>query len=182
MKRIILLLLTFVTLSCECFAASSLPPNSIVEAIIKDYKLQAHEEGGYFSEVYTSAPQLGTISDNRPLAGSIYFLLPPQAVSHFHVLDCEEVWYYHAGCGLKIYSINSSGNLETIKLGLNYSKGEKPMVIMPKGTIFAAENLLDIGYTFISCVTVPKFRYEGFRLVPYEEIKKFGVEKRLCIK
>ena len=28
------------------------------------------------------------------------------------------------------------------------------------------------GYTFVSCVTAPKFRYEGFRLVPADEVRE----------
>lgn len=28
------------------------------------------------------------------------------------------------------------------------------------------------GYTFVSCVTAPKFRCEGFRLVPADEIRE----------
>lgn len=43
-------------------------------------------------------------------------------------------------------------------------------MFIPKGAIFSAVNLDDGGYTFVSCVTVPKFSYYGFRLVPADEI------------
>ena len=46
------------------------------------------------------------------------------------------------------------------------------MVAIPKGSIFAAENLDPEGFTFVSCATAPKFRYEGFRLVYRDEIKE----------
>ena len=39
------------------------------------------------------------------------------------------------------------------------------MVVVPKGSIFAAENLDPQGYTFVSCMTTPKFSYDGFILV-----------------
>ncbi len=45
------------------------------------------------------------------------------------------------------------------------------MAIIPKGAIFAAENLDKNSYCFVSCATTPKFMYEGFRLVDSEEIK-----------
>ena len=46
------------------------------------------------------------------------------------------------------------------------------MVLMPKGCIFAAENLDPEGYTFVSCATTPQFEYAGFRLVHKDEIKE----------
>ncbi|WP_081677499.1 cupin domain-containing protein [Butyrivibrio sp. WCD3002] len=36
--------------------------------------------------------------EDRPLAGSIYFLLTEDEISHFHQIDCEEIWYHHEGC------------------------------------------------------------------------------------
>lgn len=139
---------------------------------IERYKLEVHPEGGYFAETYTSAEELGTVDGDRRLTGSIYFLLDRGNISHFHEIDCEEIWYYHAGCGLKVWLIMPDGSSEIKLLGLDRTKGEEPMVVIPKGTIFAAENLEDDGYTFVSCVTTPKFNYAGFRLVPEHEVKE----------
>ncbi|MDO4178895.1 MAG: cupin domain-containing protein [Phascolarctobacterium sp.] len=138
---------------------------SLIKNLISCYKLQPHPEGGYFAEVYTAADE----KDNRPLAGSIYFLLNQEDISHFHSIDCEEIWYYHQGCGLSIKLINSSGQLVTKKLGVHAHLGEAPMVIIPKGSVFAAENLDKEGYTLVSCVTIPKFLYTGFKLFTYAE-------------
>ena len=55
-----------------------------------------HVEGGYFIELYSSSSLLKS-SNDRPLAGSIYFLLDQNDISHFHRIDCEEIWYYHQG-------------------------------------------------------------------------------------
>ena len=57
------------------------------------YHLEKHPEGGWFSEVYTAPFQ----AEDRPLAGSIYFLLDQNEISHFHQIDCDEIWYYHEG-------------------------------------------------------------------------------------
>ena len=146
--------------------------------IIEDFALEVHPEGGCFREMYTSA----ALSDGeRQAGGSIYFLLQPGAVSHYHQIDCEEIWYYHAGGGLKVYLISPQGELSVQKLGLDFAAGERPMVVISQGTIFAAENLRADDYTFVSCATFPKFRYEGFRLVPYADLEQYGVERRLCI-
>ena len=130
------------------------------------YGLEKHPEGGWFSESYTAPFE----HEERSLAGSIYFLLDRDDISHFHQIDCDEVWYYHEGCGLKIYSIYE-GKLDVFLLGPEDEKGERAMVVIPKGAVFAAENIDKDGYTFISCITTPKFSYDGFRLVNREEIK-----------
>ena len=54
-------------------------------------------------------------------------------------------------------------------------RGERAAAVIPKGAAFAAENLSDDGFTFVSCVTTPAFEYEGFRLLNAAEIKeKYG--------
>jgi len=136
-----------------------------VETLKKIYSLAAHVEGGYFSEVYTSP----FAENGRPTAGSIYFLLDKNDISHFHKIDCDEIWYYHEGGGLKIFIIQN-GKLETFLLGKNVEQNQRAMVIIPAGAIFAAENLDKNSYTFVSCATTPKFKYEGFKLLTREEI------------
>ena len=39
------------------------------------------------------------------------------------------------------------------------------MVIIPKDTIFCAENIDINGYSFISCATIPKFFDKGFESI-----------------
>ena len=138
------------------------------EELKKRYHLSKHPEGGWFSEVYTAPGELGTLEKNRRIAGSIYFLLEGNDVSHFHVIDTDEIWYYHSGCGLDITCINPDG-MWTVK-HLGTEENAEPMALIPAGTIFAAECTEKNGYTLMSCVTVPSFSYSGFRLVPQEEL------------
>ena len=132
------------------------------------YNLQQHSEGGWFAEIYTAPFRK---KNRRATAGSIYFLLDKADVSHFHQIDCDEIWYYHAGCGMKIFML-SDGQIKTVLLGVDTARDEQPMVVIPKGVIFAAENIDKSGYTFISCATTPRFDYKGFRLVPRDELRK----------
>ena len=133
----------------------------------KAYQLVKHVEGGSFAEVYTAPFE----KDGRPLAGSIYFLLESGEISHFHVIDCDEIWYYHEGCGMKI-TVLANGKKEEHLLGNDVQRGECPMAVIPKGCIFGAENLEPDGYTFVSCVTTPGFEYAGFRLIGREELRQ----------
>ena len=131
------------------------------------YSLQGHEEGGDFAEVYTSPVK----KNRRAIAGSIYFLLVGKDVSHFHQIDCDELWMFHEGCGLKIFVLRD-GKVNEILLGTDVEKSARHMAIIPAGSIFAAENLDSESYTLVSCVTAPKFTYKGFRLVERRELKK----------
>jgi len=146
--------------------ASTVQAQVNADELKETYSLEKHSEGGFFAEMYTSP----FVSDGRATAGSIYFLLEGDDVSHFHQIDCDEIWYYHAGCGMKIISLRD-GNVEEILLGVDPKLNQRPMVVVPAGTIFAAENIDKSSWTFISCATTPRFKYEGFRLVSRRELK-----------
>ena len=137
------------------------------EELKRAYRLVEHPEGGHFAEVYTAPFE----TDGRPPAGSIYFLLDAGEISHFHEIDCDEIWYWHEGCGMKI-TVLTDGGREEILLGLDTGRGERAMAVIPAGSVFAAENLRNDGYTFVSCVTTPQFEYSGFRLVGKDEIRE----------
>ncbi len=134
------------------------------ELLKNKYSLERHPEGGWFSEVYTAPFE----HEKRALMGSIYFLLEGADISHFHQIDCDEIWYHHEGCALKITMI-MNGKVSECIIGAH--EGQTAMAVIPKGAIFAAENLEKSGYCFMSCATTPQFTYEGFRLVDDEEIK-----------
>lgn len=132
--------------------------------LIQHYHLKPHPEGGFFAESYSSAMQ---DESGRAYAGSIYFLLDREDISHLHIIDCEEIWYYHAGCGMEIIMISEQGQIRRENLS-----AERAMVVIPQGVMFAAKNLQRDDYTFVSCVTAPKFTYAGFHLVTLAELKK----------
>lgn len=134
------------------------------------YNLEKHPEGGWFSKVYTSPFSSGA----RAFMGSIYYMLEGDDISHFHQIDCDEIWYYHEGCALMItVLIDGKKNTEILGIGENQST----MVVIPKEAIFAAELLDKDSYSFVSCATTPQFTYDGFRLVDSEEIQSICPEE-----
>ena len=137
---------------------------------IDAYRLQPHPEGGLFSESY-AAPD--ATAEGRSIAGSIYFLLRGGEISHLHQIDCEEVWYYHAGGGLQITMIDpDSGAVTRALLGANPAAGQRFMAVVPKGALFASENLDKSSATLVSCMTAPRFDYAGFRMVARGELER----------
>lgn len=150
---------------------------SRTKLLIEQFSLQPHVEGGYYARVYSSEMKLQ--GQERCCSGSIFFLLEKEDISHFHQIDCEENWYFHEGCGLKIHIIESDGTYHVEELGLK--EGQRPMVCIKKGAIFAAENTDKEGYTFISCTTTPQFRFEGLRLIKETEMEGFDLPRYLFL-
>ena len=60
-----------------------------------------------------------------------------------------------------------------VMMGLKSAgQGQRPMALIRSGAVFAAENQEEGAYTFVSCVTAPKFPCSGFRLVGRNEIRR----------
>ena len=137
------------------------------EALKAYYRMKRHVEGGCFAEVYTAADT----HEGRPLAGSIYYLLDAGDVCVFNQLDCDELYCYHEGCGMKL-TVLSGGEKREILLGADTAAGARACVLLPKGCIFAAENRTPDGYTLVSCVTAPQFAESGCRLIGKDELKE----------
>jgi hypothetical protein len=130
------------------------------------YGLERHVEGGFFIEAYSSP----NAHEGRPLAGSIYYLLDAGEVSRLHQIDCDELWYYHEGCGMRVTAL-TDGEKREFLLGADVEAGERESVLIPAGSIFAAENLRPDGFTFVSCLTVPKFAHSGYRLIDKAQLR-----------
>ena len=140
---------------------------SHIEAIKSKYALVPHPNGGYFSEDFLSP----SIWLDRRVAGSSHFLLTGEDILHFHQIDCDEIWHYHEGCGVKIYVIRD-GTFEEFLIGKNIENGQRATFLVPAGAIFAVENIDSQSYTLVSCVTVPAFDSDGIKMFTGQEILK----------
>ncbi len=136
---------------------------------IKNLKMTAHPEGGFYKEIYASEENITSqelkvdFDGSRILWTSIYFLLRDGEVSNFHRLKSDEMWYYHSGSPLTIYMINPNGRLITEQLGLDVAHGEKPQVLVPKDYIFGSA-MNHEGYALVGCMVSPGFEFRDFEL------------------
>jgi len=142
-----------------------------VDLIKHAFRVDSHPEGGCFKELYMAAVPEG----QRSHLCSTLFMLDKTEISHFHQLDCDELWLYHEGCGLKLVLWQNGLTTEYL-LGKDYEKDQCPAVLVPKGAVFGASNLDPEGYTFLSVVTSPAFTYEGFHLVTRDELCRIDPE------
>ena len=150
-------------------AKTTAVPNAAarVQEIMQKFRLSGNPRSGAYSWVYTS-PTWTAEAISRPAAGSSYFLLAGSENLRFQSFDCDEVWYFHEGCGMRLTVLAADGTVRTFELGVGGAA--MPMVLIPKGQIFAAENIDPAGYSFISCMTVPALETAGIRVWQREEL------------
>jgi hypothetical protein len=97
----------------------------------------------------------------------IYFLLVAGERSHWHRIDADEIWLFHAGDPLSIEMAASSGaDIARHVLGSSIAQSERPQVVVPAGTWQSATPLGE--WTLVSCVVAPGFEFTGFELAPDE--------------
>ena len=138
-----------------------------VQEIMQKFRLSGNPRSGAYSWVYTS-PTWTAEAISRPAAGSSYFLLAGSENLRFQSFDCDEVWYFHEGCGMRLTVLAADGTVRTFELGVGGAA--MPMVLIPRGQIFAAENVDSAGYSFISCMTIPALEPAGIRVWQREEL------------
>lgn len=135
------------------------------EEMAHRFQMSAHVEGGLFRELYTQERE----SEMRQASGVIYYALGPGEHADFHALDCDEYWLYHAGCTLEIWVYDAQGKLSIQRLGLE--EGAQPCVLIKAGCLFGARPERGATETaLLSCVTVPQFSYEHYRLLDRERL------------
>lgn len=96
----------------------------------------------------------------------IHFLLEAGQASHWHRVDADELWLWHAGDPLALrVAEDEHAAVETMVLGDTHAPLWQGVV--PKGHWQAAMPLPGpAGYAFVSCVVAPGFEFDGFELAP----------------
>ena len=131
------------------------------------FGLEPHVEGGAFRELYRE----GERPAGRPAHGVIYYELGRGERSEFHTLDADEYWLWHGGSALEIWELDAEGALVK-KWLLGMEEGAEPCALLPAGSIFGARHLRpDDAGTLVSCVTVPEFTYEHYRILSEDEVR-----------
>lgn len=131
------------------------------DAIVARLGLSPHPEGGWYAETWRADAPEGA----RPAATAIHFLLKAGERSHWHRVDADEVWLWHAGAALDLrVAATAEGPATRVRLGPGLAAGERPQAVVPAGHWQAA--VTAGAYTLVSCVVAPGFRFEGFDLAP----------------
>jgi len=127
------------------------------EAIIAKLGLQPHPEGGWYRETW-KGPEIA----GRASGTAILFLLRAGESSHWHRVDADEIWLWHAGAPLVLAM--GQTHATDHRLGPDVLGGEVVQAVVPAGWWQAARSTGD--WTLVSCTVSPGFRFEGFELAP----------------
>jgi uncharacterized protein len=132
---------------------------AMAHPLIEQLGLQPHPEGGWYRETWrTPAPE-----GERGHATAILFLLEAGGRSHWHRVDGDELWLWHAGSPLTLLIGGEEGVTER-RLGGEVAVGERPQALVPAGSWQAAE--ARDSWALVSCVVAPAFEFAGFELAP----------------
>ncbi|ANB34247.1 putative cupin superfamily sugar epimerase [Rhodovulum sulfidophilum] len=131
------------------------------EEIIATLGLAPHPEGGWYRETWVAPAAPG----GRPSGTAIYYLLTEGQRSHWHRVDADEIWLYHAGDPLELsLAATAAGPARELVLGPDLTAGARPQAVVPAGQWQAARPLG--AWTLVSCTVSPGFRFEGFEMAP----------------
>ncbi|MFQ3595036.1 MAG: cupin domain-containing protein [Sphingomonadaceae bacterium] len=131
------------------------------DALIARLGLMPHPEGGHYRETWRSP----AAADTRAAMTGILFLLRNGERSHWHRVDADEAWAWHAGAPLLLrMAPERAGPVSEVVLGGKVLAGETVHAVVPAGHWQTAE--ARDGWALVSCFVAPGFQFEGFELAP----------------
>ena len=123
--------------------------------IVAEYSLAPHPEGGWFRETFRASASPG----ERPASTSILFLLGAGENSHWHRVDADEHWLFHAGDPLALQIVTADGGIDAL---IGNDPGLSPQAVVPAGAWQAARSTG--RWSLVGCVVAPGFDFAGFEL------------------
>lgn len=140
----------------EDMAAAGVHARSLIEQL----GLQPHPEGGWYKETWRG-PAEG--DGARGTGTAILFLLEAGQRSRWHRVNATEIWLYHAGATLRLFTTPSEQQDATEhRLGPDVTTGNQVQHVIAPGCWQSAEPVN--GWCLVSCVVVPAFEFSGFEL------------------
>lgn len=124
--------------------------------LVRQLALFPHPEGGHYRETV----RLPAAPGERSGMTAILFLLDTGERSHWHRVDADELWLWHAGAPLTL----RIGTDEVVTLGNDVLLGQQPQALVSAQVWQSAE--ASAGWSLVSCVVSPGFDFAGFELAP----------------
>ncbi|MCB1153977.1 MAG: cupin domain-containing protein [Deltaproteobacteria bacterium] len=142
---------------------------------IEHLQLIAHEEGGYFREIYQSEDTM-LLSDReggaRPLMNTIYYMLTHESpVGYLHLNKSDITHFFHAGSPLTYHLVWPDGRHETRIMGPDVAGGHLLQMTVPGG-VWKATQLVDGEFGLISEAVAPGFDYRDWQIADEELVRR----------
>jgi predicted cupin superfamily sugar epimerase len=134
------------------------------KALINEFGLRPHPEGGYFREVFRSTDQVQPLNGRsaRCALTTIYYLLVDGQYARWHRVASDEAWHFYEGDPLELYWIDEKDAVHRQVLG-KYARDTRPMCVVRAGYWQAARPLGK--YSFIGCTVAPGFEFQDFEML-----------------
>lgn len=148
------------------------------QALIEQFGLQPHPEGGFYRETFRSTTRVRSDKHEgeRAALTSIYFLLDGSQYSAWHKVASDESWLFHVGADLDIWMLkpNPAPDASAVRIAtIGPSCGTFEMTV-PAGTWFAAQPTARDGFSLVSCVVSPGFEFSDFVLATRDHLSEEG--------
>jgi uncharacterized protein len=137
------------------------------QLLIRELGLQAHPEGGYYSETYRASVTVLASTHPAPRSAStaVYFLITQsRPATALHRLLSDEVFHLYEGGPIEVLQLFADGASAIATLGLNLERGERPQLVIPRGTWFGTELCTNVPHCLIGCTVAPGFEFADFEL------------------
>jgi predicted cupin superfamily sugar epimerase len=141
------------------------------QELIERLGLAPHPERGHYVESYRAPLAVNGLP--APFAGphaastAIYFLVTrAQPTTYLHRLLSDEIFHFYEGGPLDVLLLGApgAGQGEVRRLGTDVAAGERPQIVIPAGTWFAAELAEGASHCLIGCTVAPGFEFSDFEL------------------
>jgi predicted cupin superfamily sugar epimerase len=143
--------------------------------------LVPHPERGYYAETHRAAERVRCASrtGERSASTAIYFLVSASApITFLHRLASDEVFHLYEGGPLEVLRLLPDGSSNVARLGLDLARGERPQLVLERGTWFGTELSPGASHCLIGCTVAPGFEFEDFELADAAELIRRHPDQR----
>lgn len=156
-------------------------PPAPAARLIERFKMEKiPDEGCWFSQTYRSTETIPGKDLPARYAGTdhstgtaIYALETRAGFSALHRLNTDEVYHWYGGSAMEMLLLYPDGHGETLVLGPDVFRGERPQIVVPHGVWQGSRPVESAGpeaYTFFGTTVSPGFEYGDFRMASRTEL------------
>jgi predicted cupin superfamily sugar epimerase len=152
-----------------------------VRELIETLALVPHPERGYYVETHRAPARVHSASHagERSASTAIYFLIgQDEPITFLHRLASDEVFHLYEGGPLEVLRLLPDGSSDVARLGLDLARGQRPQLVLSRGTWFGTELCAGATHCLIGCTVAPGFEFEDFELADAAELMRRYPEQR----
>lgn len=149
------------------------PLSARARELVDRLGLVPHPERGFYAETHRSPQRVGTPRGERAAATAIYFLVSAeQPITFLHRLASDEVFHLYEGGPLSVLRLLPDGSSDVLTLGLDLASGQRPQLVLQRGTWFGTELAPGASHCLIGCTVAPGFEFTDFELADAAELMR----------